>query len=528
MRQTRQQQVLVVGAGFGGLATALRLACNGVRVTVIEAMDAPGGKARQLPSAAGPVDAGPTVLTLRSEFDDLFALCGARLEDHVTLIPQPILARHWWPDGTSLDLHTDVEANTEAIRAWGGTRAAADFQAFHAVTAQAYAAFAGNVMLSSRPRVVPVGLTILRNPGLWPMVARTLTRDLEARFAEPRLRQLFGRYATYVGGVPAASPAILGVIWQAEQQGVWAVKGGMHGLAVALARIAEGAGVEFRFGQSVRRILQENGRASGVELADGTRLMASQVVFNGDPAALNAGLLGAALRPAVAQDATHPRSHSAHVWTFAAHATKPTFGTDLIHHNVFFSSDPAGEYRPLQAGKLQTDPTIYICAEDRASDDRPEGPERFEIILNAPPVPAMGSADSEEYETCRDLTLSQLARFGLTFDTPLTRALLTTPQGFARLFPGSAGSIYGLSPHGPMASFRRPSAQTAIPGLYLAGGGAHPGAGVPMATRSGRHAAAAIIKALALTSRSTRTGMPGGMLTASATMAKKPFPSSDS
>jgi 1-hydroxycarotenoid 3,4-desaturase len=528
MRNPTHEHVLVIGAGFGGLAAALRLACAGVHVTVVESMNSPGGKARQVPSIIGPIDAGPTVLTLRSEFDELFALAGSRLDDHVTLIPQPILARHWWPDGTSLDLHSDVEASAEAIQVWGGARAAADFRAFHAITARADAAFAPAVTESAKPKIAPTALAILRNPNLWPMIARTLARDLETRFAEPRLRQLFGRYATYVGGVPAASPAILGVIWQAETQGVWAVKGGIHSLALAIESVAKQKGAAFHYGQSVRRILLENGRAAGVELADGTRVTASHVVFNGDPAALASGLLGSSLRPAVAERAIAPRSQSAHVWTFAATPTKPAFGPDLIHHNVFFSADAAGEYAPLQIGQMQTDPTIYICAEDRTAGETPQSPERFEIILNAPPVPAMGSADSEEYETCRDLTLSQLARFGLSFDTPLTRSALTTPPAFARMFPGSAGSIYGLSPHGPMASFRRPTTQTRIPGLYLTGGGSHPGAGVPMATRSARHAAAAIIKDRALTSPSTRTAMHGGMSTASATMANAPFRSSDS
>jgi 1-hydroxycarotenoid 3,4-desaturase len=528
MANTTREQVLVIGAGFGGLATALRIAVHGVRVTVIEARDAPGGKARQVPSDAGPIDAGPTVLTLRSEFDDLYALCGHRLEDHVTLIRQPILARHWWPDGTSLDLHSDPEASAEAIRVWGGARAAADFRAFHATTAQAYAAFGPSVTDAAHPRIARVGLAVLRNPALWPMIARTLARDLEARFAEPRLRQLFGRYATYVGGVPAASPAILGVIWQAESQGVWAVQGGIHGLAMAIADLARQMGVEFRYGQAVSRIVLDGRRIAGVDLADGTRVPGSKVVFNGDPAALGEGLLGSGLRAAVRRGATYPRSHSAHVWTFAAKATRPAFGPDLLHHNVFFGSDPVGEYAPLRGGKMQTDPTIYICAEDRAAGQVPTGPERFEIILNAPPVPAMGSADSEEYETCRNLTLSQLARFGISFDPLPVRPSLTTPQEFARLHPGSAGSIYGLSPHGPLASFRRPVAQTLIPGLYLTGGGVHPGPGVPMATRSGRHAAEAIMRDLALTSRSTRTAMRGGTSTGSATMGKGPFPSSDS
>ncbi len=499
MRQSSENRVIIVGAGFGGLSAAVRLASRGVAVTVVEAQPYPGGKARQVPSDLGPVDAGPTVLTLRREFEDLFQAAGTRLDEHVTLIAQPLLARHWWPDGSSLDLFSDPDRTAEAIAHWGGARAAADFRVFDAITARAFAAFAGPVMQAARPRIGGVALAMLGHPRIWPMINRTLARELEVRFAEPRLRQLFGRYATYVGGVPALSPAILGVIWQAERQGVWAVKGGMHHLAQVLADLAQQAGADIMLGQSVQRIVTDQGRTTGVELADGTHIPASHVVFNGDPAALHAGLLGADLRRALPHSATQKRSHSAQVWAFAAKVAGPAFGPPLVHHNVLFSSDPHSEYAPLQAGRMQTDPTLYICAEDRVEGPAPTGPERFEIILNAPPLPDMGTADSEEYDTCRTLTATQLSRFGLTFDPFPQPRSLSTQQTLARLFPASAGAIYGLSPHGPMASFRRPHAGTAIRGLYLAGGGAHPGAGVPMATRSGRHAAEAIMADLALT-----------------------------
>ena len=108
--------ILVIGAGMGGLAAAIRLACAGYAVQIVERATEPGGKMRTVPSAAGPVDAGPTVLTMRHQFDALFRLAGERLEDHVALIPEPVLARHWWPDGSSLDLFSDRAASVRAVR----------------------------------------------------------------------------------------------------------------------------------------------------------------------------------------------------------------------------------------------------------------------------------------------------------------------------------------------------------------------------------------------------------------------------
>jgi 1-hydroxycarotenoid 3,4-desaturase len=360
---------------------------------------------------------------------------------------------------------------------------------------------------------------VLAEPSLVAPLAplRTLSRHLTRRFTDPRLRQLFGRYATYVGGSPFASPAVLGLIWAAEEQGVWVVDGGMHRLAQAMARVAEARGALFRYGCAVARIEVQQGRVAAVHLADGTRLPAGQVVFNGDPAALTGGLLGTGATRAVPRAASHPRSLSAWVWAFAGVPA----GLDLVHHNVLFGRDPRAEFGPIARGAMPEDPTLYICAQDRsAGTPPPAGPERFEIIMNAPPLAHPGAAPlPDEAETCRTRTFRTLADFGLTFDpTPGTPAL-TGPSGFHRLFPGSQGSLYGRSPHGLMATFRRATARSAVPGLYLAGGGIHPGAGVAMAATSGRHAAAAILTDLALRLKSPRTATPGGTSTRSATTA---------
>ncbi len=123
--------IVVIGAGMGGLASAIRLGASGYRVTLIEAADTPGGKMRTVPSDAGPVDAGPTVLTMRHQFDDLFALAGERLDDHVDIRAEPLLARHWWRDGSSLDLVTDIDANRTGIARLSGEKDARAYVRFH-------------------------------------------------------------------------------------------------------------------------------------------------------------------------------------------------------------------------------------------------------------------------------------------------------------------------------------------------------------------------------------------------------------
>ncbi|MEX3017317.1 1-hydroxycarotenoid 3,4-desaturase CrtD [Gymnodinialimonas hymeniacidonis] len=512
-------QAVVIGAGIGGLSAAMRLAAQGLGVRVVEMADGPGGKMRTAPSVAGPVDIGPTVLTMRPVFEALFADVGEKLSDHVTLHRDRLLARHWWRDGSSLDLFDDPESSAEAVGEFAGAEAVREFRAFSAEAKRLYEAFDGPVMQSEAPAFGPLAAHVIKNPRLIPAMAPglSLSRKLAMRFSDSRLQQLFGRYATYVGGSPYQSPAVLGLIWQSEAQGVWAVEGGMHALAQAMQSVAEAKGVAFQFGTAVERITAESSTARGVQLADGSTLSADIVVFNGDPKALRDGYLGQDMTGAVPKAGTEPRSFSAFVWGFAAEPS----GVELAHHNVFFCEDPKIEFGDLAKGRMPRDATLYVCAQDHGQP----GPQRFEIIMNGPPG---HKTTEEEKETCRTRTFEALQTMGLTFSPPPETTALTTPMDFDRAFPASDGSLYGRSPHGMSATFQRPTARTAIKGLYLAGGGAHPGAGIPMACLSGKHAAEAIRSDLASTSRSRPTATPGGMSTGSAIAATAPSRSSAS
>lgn len=503
-------RAVIIGAGIAGLACAVRLRAAGLHVTVLERHATVGGKIRTVPSPAGPIDAGPTVLTMRHVFDDLFACAGEELDDHVTLVRQDTVARHFWADGTSLDLYADEALSTTAIAEFAGNTAARQFTRFCARTRALFEAFDAPMMQAPAPKLSALTAHVLKTPKLIPAMAplSTLKSLLKFSFDDPRLRQLFGRYATYVGGSPTHAPAILSLIWQAEAGGVWVVKGGMHKLTEALKKILLAQGVDIRTDTHVARIEAQSGRVAAVHLDDGTRMACDVVVHAGDPRALPTGAFGTSTTHIAAQTAKAERSFSARVLSFAAIPKGP----DLAHHNIFFAADAEGEFRDLMAGRIPQNPSFYICALDRGQHKAPPDLERFEIITNAPATSQ--TTDPEDIDPWLHQITQQMAVHGMHFSPTPTTTSVTTAQKFAQMFPASMGALYGQSPHGLTAALQRPTARTQIANLYLAGGGTHPGAGVPMATLSARHAAEAIVSDLTSTSLSGQTAMHGGMSTA--------------
>lgn len=493
------KHVIVIGAGIGGLASAMRLLAAGLRVTVIEAASTPGGKMRTVPSDAGPVDAGPTVLTMRWVFEDLFATLGETLDDHVTLIKADTLARHFWSDGTTLDLCADPLQSHANIRDVFGDKTARQFDTFSTRAERLFNAFDGPMMQAAKPSSTALASTVMRDPRLLLAMAphKTLAQLLKSSFTEPKMRQLFGRYATYVGGSPYASPALLSLIWHAEKTGVWAVEGGMNQLAQAMAKliISKGGDVQFNTPALAITPLKDQVMVRTMEGVFTEPPPFDAVVFNGDPRALWEPRYGIAITTAVEESAIHPRSLSANVMAFAA---KP-HGVELSHHNVFFGDDPRTEFDPLAEGNDPIDPTLYVCAQDRGGGQTPTDLERFEIIMNAPPCAHDAIRNEEKAQTCQTQIKTRLKQMGLTFSPTPTAQILTQPADFHAMFPASLGSLYGRSPHGMTAGLKRPTARTPVKGVYLAGGGAHPGAGVPMATLSAKHAVEAIMQDLGLT-----------------------------
>ena len=502
----RRRRIIVIGAGVGGLVSALLLAARGFDVTVIERADAPGGKMRQVDAGGLSLDAGPTVFTMRWVFDQIFEEIGEDFAQHVQLLRNETIARHVWRDDARLDLFADLAQSADAIGVFAGKQEAEGFRRFAGRARAIYETLRDSFILAQRPS--PIGL--VRHAGLrgLPELMRispfsTMWDELGKYFHDPRLRQLFGRYATYCGSSPFSAPATLMLVAHVELDGVWRIDGGMHRLARTLAALAQTRGATFLYGREAHRLVTEAGRVVGVTLADGERIDADAVIVNGDVEALRRGLFGADGQSALGAPSRGAASLSALTLAMRARAK----GLPLVHHNVFFSGDYRAEFDEIFKGRrLPVAPTIYVCAQDRGDDDAAREEERLFALVNAP---AGVDLSLQEMSRCEETIFRMLSEAGLEISAQATTR--TTPSEFGQLFPATGGAIYGQASHGWTASFTRPGSRTRLPGLYLAGGSVHPGPGAPMAAISGRLAAHCLMADLSSTSPSRHAATAGGM-----------------
>jgi len=535
---------IIIGGGIAGLTAAMVLAKQGRSVTLIESAPEFGGKiaTQTLNTDTGPVtvDCGPTVFTLKPIFEDIFAAVGLDFDDLVPTRALDILADHHWEDGNrhgnrygaSLTLYADTDRTADAIHQFSGghdaqaflalrRRARALFQALDASFMRAERASFGTIL----KKAPYAGLSVLALSSLH----KSLYRVLSDMFDDPRLSQLFGRYATYCGGNPMKSMATLLLVIHAELAGVWTLKGGMRRLADVTAAEAQAAGATMIAGRRITDIGVAGGQVTHVTDDQGTVHKAAQILYAG-PAATLPDLLPPAVRSRFRHCAVPASARSLSAVTMAAAFTTddgagsgpagagmtPHRADHLAHHTVLFSGDYGAEFNAISAGHAPADPTLYLCAPplDPGNPDAAGGQRGLFIIANA-------RADGEQrhyLQKERDLwtknILSKLERNRMPIRL-IAPPILTTPNTFARRYPGTGGALYGRAPHGTMAAFQRPALKTPLKGLYLAGGTAHPSAGLPMSALSAYTATTIMMRDWVSTGHRHPVATPGGISTLS-------------
>ena len=485
--------VVVVGAGVGGLSAAIRLAAAGKRVAVFEKNALVGGKMYELRQDGFRWDTGPSVITMRHVFEELFATAGRTLGDYLTLQPVEPLTRYFYPDGTRLDASRDLShmaAEIEKIE----PRDVEGYLAYLAYAARIHR-ITGPVFIYDEP---PRPQSFLRVPvSEWLKVdpLRTMQQAIESHVRSPQLRQLLGRFATYVGGSPYDAPATLNVIAHVELTGgVWYPQGGIYAIARAFERLARELGVAIHTDTAVARIEVVDGRARGVVLENGTRVGATAVVSNVDVTTTYDRLLAGQPAQRLAALKRREPSCSGFVLLLGVDMAGWT-GPALAHHNIFFSADYRREFEQIfKQGVPPDDPTIYVAITAKADpQDAPPGHENWFILVNAPAVDARYAWESQA-GAYREQVLARLAAFGVEVRDRIRSEVLLMPDDLQAMSGAWRGALYGASANSKFTAFRRPHNRCPdVRGLYFAGGTTHPGGGVPMVTLSGGVAAKLVL-----------------------------------
>ena len=462
-------------------------------MTVCEQAAQVGGKLGRFEKDGFAFDTGPSLLTLPAVYRDLFLKTGQRLEDCVDLVPVDPVCHYQFSDGTELDLPNVSRSSVTAALddALGGGAGAqwADFLDR-----------AGLIWAATRETFLEQPLegprTLLRESrrgrDLLTIAPWASLRGLGRRYLrDPRLLTLLDRYATYTGSDPRRAPAALATVPYVEQTfGAWYVRGGLRRLGDALEQRAVERGVRMRTSADVEQVLTEQGRVTGVVLAGGEQLPADIVVANADAAHLYRDLVQSpqGRRPRASLSRVEP-SLSGFVLMLALRGRTP----GLQHHTVLFPQHYDDEFDSVfgtgpHRGRPRAvpDPTIYVSAPDdpalRPDDDH----ESWFVLVNAPRHTPETPQDGIDWrapgfaDAYADQVLRVMADRGLDVRDRLLWREIRTPADIEQQTRSVGGSIYGSSSNGARAAFLRPANRSPVPGLFLVGGSAHPGGGLPL------------------------------------------------
>lgn len=475
---------VVIGAGIAGIASALRLRKRGFHVKVVEANTYPGGKLHAFSNDGFRFDFGPSLFTMPELVDELFSLFGEDPTDYFQYRKKNVLCNYFWDDGTRFAAHADRSEFVER---------AVDVFDVDAPSVEAY------LQRSEEKYKMTTDIFLRKSLHRWSTYTSlgtlksllragklhlndTLDEVNRSYFDDPRLVQLFNRYATYNGSSPYRTPGIMSMIPHLEMGlGTFFPEGGMHSISMSLYRLACDVGVEFHFGERVESIETNGHLVSGVRTSNEV-YQADLVFTNVDVYNTFHHLMPKAKRPkkVLAQE----RSSSAVVFYWGIDRTFE----QLDLHNIFFSRDYEKEFEELFVNKtIHNDPTIYvnITCKDNPSD-APSGCENWFVMVNAPTNEHQDWAGLTA--TLRQNIIDKLSRnLGVDIASCILTEKVLDPVSIERITGSHQGSLYGTSSNSKFAAFlRQPNFSKQFKNLYFCGGSVHPGGGIPLCLLSAK------------------------------------------
>lgn len=485
--------VAVIGSGLGGLAATCTLAARGHRVVLLERNAWLGGKAAQLDEQGYRFDMGPTILTVPSVLKRIFAEANRPIEKYLELICLDPQWRSFFNDGSTLDLVADTDRMKQILDGFSDQAGvSAGYEKFmqmsqklHEISDRFFFWKSVESIRDTLDLKTTFDLGTLKDL-LALRMGQSVADTVRSHVPDQRAAQMIDHFTQYVGSSPDASPAVLcSIAHMQTSEGVWYPIGGTRAVPLALTRLAEELGVEIRTNADVRRIVVENGRTTAVELAGGERIDVEAVVSNCDSVLTHRELL---------DDGIWRKFKKRRKYEPACSGVVLYLGLDrryeqLIHHNFVFSNDPHEEFDYIyNKGIPAPDPTAYVCAPAiTESAVAPDGGEALYVLVHTPYI-RDGQDWSKMLPGYRQTILDKLkSTAGMDdIEEHIVCEHALTPADIRDRYNVLDGAIYGLASHGKfLGAFKPGNRSRDVKGLYLAGGAAHPGPGMPMVMMSG-------------------------------------------
>jgi phytoene desaturase len=503
--RAERNRVGVIGGGLGGLAAACVLAARGYAVTVFEQSSWLGGKAATLEADGFRFDMGPTILTVPSVLRRIFSEAGRRLEDYLDLVRLDPQWRCFFADGTALDLVENVDAMADALTAYApGTEAARGYREFQSFSNRLHQISTRHYFWKSIGGIrdmidLRAGFSFgLMGDILNLRMGRSVAGMVRKFVRDPRVAQMLDHFTQYVGSCPESSPAVLcGIAHMQTEEGIWYPRGGTRAVPNALVRLGTELGVEFRTDTGVRRVLTEadGTRVRGVETEAGAVVELAAVVSNADSARTHRELLNETA-PRAAKRFEGRRSYEPACSGVVLYLGLNKRYDHLLHHGFVFSRDPHEEFDYIYGkGEPAPDPTCYLASTARTEPETaPPGGDALYVLVHTPYLRPHHDWKRmlPEY---RRVILDKLKTTGgmPDIESRIVYASALTPQDIHDRYRVLNGAIYGLASHSTWTGAFKPANRSQdVVGLYLAGGAAHPGPGMPMVLMSGWIAADAL------------------------------------
>ena len=476
---------VVIGSGFGGLAAAIRLGARGFRVTVLEKLESPGGRAQTHRQDGFTFDAGPTIVTAPFLFEELWRLCGRTMSDDVELRPVSPFYRIRFHDGETFDYCGDAAAMEREIARFSQADVAGYRRFMQASEATFKIGFEqlGHVPFGSIADMARIAPDLIRLRG-----HRSVYSFVSKYIKHPRLREVFSFHPLLIGGNPFTATSVYCLIAHLERRwGVHFAMGGTGRLVEGLAGLIVEQGGRIRYGEEVSEIMVQDGATTGVRLRSGERVPADIVVSNADSAWTYRHLLPAAARRRWSDRKIERArySMSLFVWYFGTDRTYP----EVPHHSILLGPRYRGLLDDIFSRKrLPSDFSLYLHR-PTATDPSlaPAGCDAFYVLS---PVPHLQSgtdwrSQAEPYRQAIARHLAETVLPGL--ESHLVTSRLLTPQDFQDRLNSFRGAAFGLEPVLTQSAWFRPHNKSEdVRGLYLVGAGTHPGAGLPGVLSSAR------------------------------------------